>query len=54
MLTLTTARELERALNDFIIECRDGSMPCEGCKFYQVCLKLHMPNKTDPDQWRMY
>lgn len=54
MITLTNARQLEQALNDFILECRYGAHPCEGCKFYEVCLKLHIPNKTDPDQWAMY
>lgn len=54
MITLTNARQLEQALNDFILECRYGAHPCEGCKFYKVCLKLHIPNKTDPDQWVMY
>lgn len=54
MITLTGARQLEQALNDFILECRYGAHPCEGCKFYEVCLKLHIPNKTDPDQWAIY
>lgn len=40
MITLTNARQLEQALNDFILECRYGAHPCEGCKFYKVCLKL--------------